>query len=76
MSTFGIRDVQGYPLAQNDNERCTVAMGAAGDDSRRCERLALPLHRTHLVDGMYYLPTNTDEINDALAVGSQSEEKP
>lgn len=56
-------DVQGNRLAENDAERCTVCMGPAGDDTRRCERLAYPLHRTHLVAGVYHLPSNTDEIN-------------
>lgn len=65
-------DVQGNRLAENDEERCTVALGPAGDDSRRCERLARPLHRTHLVDGMYHLPVNTDEIN--LGLQSQDAE--
>lgn len=61
-------DVQGNRLADNDAERCTVCMGPAGDDTRRCERLALPLHRTHLVDGQYHLPANADEINDEIAL--------
>jgi hypothetical protein len=46
--------------------RCSVCIGPAGDDTLRCERDALPLHRTHLVDGIHFMPTNTDEINDAL----------
>lgn len=50
-----------------NDPRCAVCMGPAGDDAQRCERPALPLHRTHLVDGVYWLPTNTDELNRALA---------
>jgi hypothetical protein len=46
--------------------RCSVVMGAPGDDSRRCERDALPLHRTHLIKGIYYMPDNTDDLNNAL----------
>lgn len=61
-----LTDVQGERLAENGAERCTVCMGAPGDDSRRCERVAYPLHRTHLVGGVYYLPSNTDEINAEL----------
>ena len=56
-------DVQGNRLAVSDDERCTVCMGQPGDDSRRCERLARPLHRTHLIDGIYFLPSNADEVN-------------
>lgn len=67
---IGILDIQGNPLAGSDTERCTVCMGQAGDDERRCERLALPLHRTHFVDGQYYMPTNADEINAAIEAAS------
>lgn len=38
--------------------RCPVCIGPAGDDSRRCERPALPRHRTHLVGDVYHLPAN------------------
>ncbi|ROS57209.1 hypothetical protein [Frigoribacterium sp. PhB118] len=46
-----------------DDPRCPVCIGPAGDDSMRCERPAWPLHRTHLVDGVYHLPINTDALN-------------
>lgn len=54
------------PLPLDPEPRCTVALGPAGDNSRRCERPQLPLHRTHLVDGVYHLPANTDEINTEI----------
>ena len=63
-------DVQGNELATSVEEQCTVCMGPPGEDSQRCQRKALPLHRTHLVDGVYWLPTNTDEINAELEKGS------
>ena len=56
------RDVQGNRLAETEDERCMVCMGAPGDDSRRCERLAHPIHNTHLIDGVYYLPANNVEV--------------
>ncbi len=65
-------DVQGDRLAENDEERCTVCMGPAGDDSRRCERLARPLHRTHLIAGVYYLPVNADEVNAEIVAAPGS----
>ncbi|QUE25360.1 hypothetical protein SEA_FIZZLES_66 [Microbacterium phage Fizzles] len=55
-------DVQGNRLAENDDERCTVCIGPAGDDSRRCERLAHPVHSTHLVEGIYHMPENSVEV--------------
>ena len=65
-------DVQGNPLATTDEERCTIALGEAGDDSRRCTRLAWPLHRTHLIEGMYHMPKNTDELNAELRLAHPS----
>lgn len=49
-----------------DDIRCPIALGPSGDDSRRCERRKYPLHRTHLVEGVYYLPSNTDVLNRIL----------
>lgn len=69
-------DVQGERLAENDDERCTVCMGPPGNDDRRCERLALPLHRTHLVAGQYYFPSNTDEINALLESPVHGKDQP
>lgn len=54
-----------------DNRRCPIALGPAGDDSRRCERDRIPYHRTHLVDGVYYMPSNTDELNRELEAEDQ-----
>lgn len=42
--------------------RCPVCIGPAGDDSRRCERPALPRHRLHLVDGLSHLPANESAV--------------
>ena len=49
-----------------EDPRCSICIGEPGDDSQRCERPALPLHGTHLVDGIYHLPSNGTELNAAL----------
>jgi hypothetical protein len=50
-------------MGELESMRCVVCMGPPGDDSRRCERPLLPRHRSHLVDGIYYLPANESEVD-------------
>lgn len=63
-------DLSGLDLS---DPRCPVCIGPAGEDNCRCERDALPLHRTHLIDGIYYFTENTDEINDTLQLAHEIE---
>jgi hypothetical protein len=54
-------------LTEHGELRCPVCIGPAGDDSRRCERPALPRHRLHLVDGLSHLPGNEAEVEAGAA---------